>query len=215
MTTIECPNCGKRIPDDQLIPIDATQVCPLCREEYLQRIKEGLNPEHQAGGHHLRRIHLKHEASIRSVGYLYFLSSITLFVMMVVLIPASFSETESQGLVPLAIALFYLGLSVVMFFMGLGIRKLKRWVRVPATILACLGLLSFPVGTLINGYILSLIWSAKGKMVFSEEYAEVIAKTPDMKYKGTNASKVLLILVVVILLLILASILIPSLMTAQ
>jgi ABC-type multidrug transport system permease subunit len=44
-------------------------------------------------------------------------------------------------------------------------------------------MLGFPIGTLINAYILYLFLSKKGRTVFSPGYQEVIAATPDVKYK--------------------------------
>ena len=39
------------------------------------------------------------------------------------------------------------------------------------------------MGTLIGFYMLYLLLSKKGTMVFSPEYKEIIAQTPHMKYK--------------------------------
>lgn len=62
-------------------------------------------------------------------------------------------------------------------------RKLKSWARIPTAILSGIGLLGFPVGTLINGYILYLVFSRKGVTVFSDDYKRVIAETPHIKYR--------------------------------
>jgi hypothetical protein len=45
-------------------------------------------------------------------------------------------------------------------------------------VLSGIGLLGFPIGTLINGYILYLFLSKKGRTVFAPEYQEVIEATP-------------------------------------
>ena len=87
-------------------------------------------------------------------------------------------------------------MGVGLIFVGRGFRRLKRWVRIPATILSGLGLLGFPLGTLINGYILYLVWSQKGKMVLSSEYQGVIAATPEVKYKTSPLVIVLLALLI-------------------
>jgi hypothetical protein len=39
------------------------------------------------------------------------------------------------------------------------------------------------LGTLINGYILYLLLSAKWEMVFSAEYRDIIDATPHIKYR--------------------------------
>ncbi len=64
-------------------------------------------------------------------------------------------------------------LGAVFFLLGRGLRRLRRGVRGPTIALAGLGLLGFPLGTLINGYILWLMLSKKGQLVFSPEYAAV------------------------------------------
>ena len=52
-----------------------------------------------------------------------------------------------------------------------------------AIVLSAIGLLGFPIGTLISAYFLYLLVSEKGKVVFSDEYKEVIRKTPHIRYK--------------------------------
>lgn len=38
---ISCPNCGQQVEESNLIGLEDQQVCPLCRDEYIQRLKEG------------------------------------------------------------------------------------------------------------------------------------------------------------------------------
>jgi hypothetical protein len=49
--------------------------------------------------------------------------------------------------------------------------------------MSAIGLIGFPIGTIINGYILYLLVSKKGSTIFSPEYKEIIALTPGVKYK--------------------------------
>jgi hypothetical protein len=44
-------------------------------------------------------------------------------------------------------------------------------------------LLAFPLGTLINGYILWLVFSTKGKTILSNDYAAIVAATPHVRYR--------------------------------
>ncbi len=44
-------------------------------------------------------------------------------------------------------------------------------------------LLDFPIGTLISGYILYLLLSEKGRRIFRSDYAEIVAATPQIKFK--------------------------------
>ena len=65
--------------------------------------------------------------------------------------------------------------------------------------LAGFGLLGFPIGTLINAYILYLFLSKKGRTIYSPEYQEVIAATPHVKYRTSIVVWILLALVVVLI----------------
>jgi hypothetical protein len=60
------------------------------------------------------------------------------------------------------------------FLIARGLRTLRPGVRTPTIILAVLGLLGFPLGTLINGYILWLVLSKKGQFIFSPEYPAIV-----------------------------------------
>jgi len=77
----------------------------------------------------------------------------------------------------------FFGLGAFQFAVGLGLRKLLPWARIAGIVMGCLSLLGFPAGTLIGGYFLYLLLSAKGQYVFSPEYSRVIAATPHIKYQ--------------------------------
>jgi len=83
-------------------------------------------------------------------------------------------------------------LAIAQLFTAYGLRKLKSWARISTGFISGIGLIGFPTGTLINAYILYLVFSAKGRMVFSEEYREVIAQTPHIKYKTSTIVWILL-----------------------
>jgi hypothetical protein len=72
---------------------------------------------------------------------------------------------------------------------------------VPIGIIASIGLFFFPWGTVINGYILWLLFSSKGRFVMSPEYQEVIAATPHMKHR----TSIVVILLGILLLVVLGS----------
>jgi len=63
------------------------------------------------------------------------------------------------------------------------VRGLTHWGRVVGCVVSGLGLLAFPIGTVINAYILYLFLSKKGRTVFSPQYKDVIAATPHVKYR--------------------------------
>lgn len=141
----------------------------------------------------IRQQYLSHEASVQSVGSLYFLGSLlTLlgggFLTFMVM------SGSSQASIDEGIGLLLLGLGFAQGFLAFGLTKLKRWARMSAALFAGLGLLAVPLGTLINGYILYLLLSAKGKMVFSDEYREIIQQTPEIKYRTSKVLWFFLIL---------------------
>src|SRR4051812_45553192 len=118
----------------------------------------------------IRREHLNHEASIRAVGALYYLSGLMLTLAAFGTAVGSDASLGAAALLPV--------LAAVMFSAGWGVRSFLRWGRVVGLVLSGLGLLGFPIGTLINGYILYLFLSKKGRTIFSPESLEVIAATP-------------------------------------
>ena len=126
----------------------------------------------------IRRQHITHEASIKAVGFLYYLGGIGV-------IAAAVASLFSTGSLPVggAMAAALLLLGGAQLVAGWGVRALRPWGRIVGAILSALGLLSFPFGTLINGYILYLYFSKKGRTIFSPEYKDVIAATPHVKYR--------------------------------
>ena len=78
-----------------------------------------------------------------------------------------------------------------------GLRNLRPWVRIPTIILSIIGLIGFPLGTLISAYILYLMFAAKSKMVFSPEYREIIAATPHLRYRTSFLKTVLVVILII------------------
>ena len=149
----------------------------------------GVNPEAVA----IRRAHITHEASIRSVGLLYYLGAIAVTLgglMMLVGI------SDLAGVVT-AVTLLLLG--AVQLFAGWAVRALQASGRIVGSVLSAVGLLGFPVGTLINAYILYLFFSKKGRTIFSPAYKDVIAATPDIKYRTSIVVWILLGLVIALI----------------
>lgn len=137
----------------------------------------------------IRREHINHEASIKAVGILYYLGG-ALITIGAIATAASAPDAGGLALVALVVLL-----GVAQFFAGWGVRAFRRWGRIIGCVLSGIGLLGFPIGTLINGYILYLFLSKKGRTIFSPEYQEVIAATPHVKYKTSIVVWIFLALV--------------------
>lgn len=146
----------------------------------------------------IRKAHIKHEASVKSVGTLYFLAG----ALCIAMAAASFldSKPNRQVSVTLGVAAFFVVMAVVQFWIAYGLRNLKPSRRIPTAIMSGIGLLGFPLGTVINAYIMFLVLGKKGRMVLSDEYKQIIAQTPHIKYKTSIIVWVFLGLLVLVLL---------------
>ena len=144
----------------------------------------------------IRKAHIQHEASVKSVGYLYYLGGLFLMFAAIPGLIVSSGEGVPTNIVG---SLFMILFAILQFWVGRSIHKLKSWSRIPTGILSGIGLLAFPVGTLINAYILYLIFGKKGLMIFSSGYQEIVAETPDIKYKTSKAVWIVLLVVVLLI----------------
>ncbi|QDV82751.1 hypothetical protein [Planctomycetes bacterium TBK1r] len=154
-----------------------------------------------------RRRYLNHEASIKSVGILYLIPGVLLLVFFVAMagmaavsLLVDGNGMQGMGLVEAALVVgLYGGLGAVQIYTGLGLRRFKIAARRLATVFSTIGLLMFPIGTLINGYILYLLQSQKGKVVFSESYQDAIRRTPHIKYQTSLIVKVLVVILIAVM----------------
>jgi hypothetical protein len=175
-----CSRCGGDFRANELLHIGGVAVCATCKPLALQPLRVGVTPRHDHA-EDIRKTHLSHEVHVKSVGSLYFVTGCIfgLAGLAVACEPAEARQYESArvyGIVAVVLAL-------ALISTGVGLRQLRPWSRILSGILAGIGLLGFPLGTLINGFILYLLFSEKGSMVFSEPYHRVIAATPHVKYR--------------------------------
>jgi len=131
----------------------------------------------------VRKEHIAHEASVKAVGLLFILGGLLTLIGAGVglFAPGATAGEDSAVLVFAGLAIG--ALSIAYLACGWGLRTLKPWARIPAVVLAAIGLLGFPIGTLINAYILWLLLSRKGRMVLSTDYAAIVEATPRIKYR--------------------------------
>ncbi|QDV43379.1 hypothetical protein Enr13x_32350 [Stieleria neptunia] len=154
-----------------------------------------------------RRKYLSHEASIKSIGLLYIIPGVLMLLFFVVMAGVAAvsllvdgNGMQGMGLVEAALVVgLYGGLGSVQIYTGLGLRRFKIAARRLATVFSVIGLLIFPFGTLINGYILYLLQSQKGKVVFSEAYQDAIRRTSHIKYQTSLIVKVLLVILIAVI----------------
>lgn len=147
----------------------------------------------------VRKQYLSHEASVKSIGVLWVVGGLFTFVSGAAFSAALVSPPPGGSTVAIAgIAAVLILLGITQFVVAIGIRKLYPWSRIPATFLSVCSLFAVPMGTLVGTYMLYLLLSKKGTMVFSPEYKEVIAQTPHMKYKTSPVVWIALGLLVVV-----------------
>jgi hypothetical protein len=87
----------------------------------------------------VREEHIKHEASIRSIGILYYLSGGLLFIAGVALLAGS--SVTALGKIGPVISVAYAAFGALFIIVGRGVRKFQPWARITAIALAFLGLL--------------------------------------------------------------------------
>ncbi|MFO0908485.1 MAG: hypothetical protein U0794_09005 [Isosphaeraceae bacterium] len=183
----------------------------------------------------IRREHISHETSIKSIGTLHLLGA---FFTLIGLVGAAFAivsllqgpGSAGLSLTGAAMLVYFAVVSILLIAVGLGLRKLRPWARWVDSGLLTLSMLSnlasvglsvvtdpgrlgqaiaiFAGSSLIPGYMLYLLLSAKGTVVFSREYQEIIARTPHVKMKTSCIVKAFLIFLVVVILMAVGSALI-------
>jgi hypothetical protein len=158
-----------------------------------------------AGAEATRLAYLSHEQNVRSIGtYFYFNGALLLFFAVIVLVCGVISFAGGQqnaisSMVVLAVEGVIFGLLGALTLWSAGrFRRLDRSAVVPGTIIAAIGLLSIPIGTIISGFILYLIYSEKGRYVFSDPYHSVVSATPQITWKTALWVKILVGLFILI-----------------
>ncbi|MCG8459856.1 MAG: hypothetical protein MI919_26550 [Holophagales bacterium] len=139
-----------------------------------------LSPGVGSEAEEVRRRLLSHEASIRAIGTLYLIGFWFLLFASVGTLAVVIAEPTGELML---VASFYALFAMINRFLGKGLRNLDPKVRTGVTILSVIGLLGFPLGTLISAYVLWLIHSEKGKQVLSEGYRQIVEMTPHIRYK--------------------------------
>lgn len=176
----------------------------------------------------IRRAHIGHEASVRSVGLLYLLGGV-LGIFNLVGSAISLVSQVGDGKIttaPVAIGLVILtGMTAIQLALGVGLRRLRHWAQIGAAIMTGLALLLLAFGSVVSlvtggvgfveviiltmmaaipAYILWLLVGEKGRMVFSLEYQAIREMTPEIKYRTSIIVKICVGLLVALILIGLA-----------
>lgn len=185
---VVCSECGKPFGRDETVRLGSGFVCASCKPVAMQKLREGAT---NSTSEQIRQEHIKHEASVKSIGLLYFLSAGFLILSGTIAVTSARGVAES-----VAAALVLLAFAAGFITVGIGLSRLKPWARIAGAIFSGLSLfICTPVallargaggvafGAIINAYALYLLLSRKGKTVFSDGYKQVIQDTPHIKYR--------------------------------
>ncbi len=146
----------------------------------------------------IRRKYINHETNIKSIGSLFVLFSIVIFI--VALVTESVASPRAASFSPLYIA-FWTTLATAQLIAAFGLYRFQSWARMLAIPISIVWLAGIGLGTLLGLFFLYLLLSRKGAYVFSDEYKSIRKATPQVKYKMSAIS---MMIVVGLLLIIVA-----------
>ena len=169
----------------------------------------------------IRKSHLSHEANIQGFGCLYTLGGILgilgaifyigigIFVMaggvvseeLASMVFGANGDPMVAGITTTLVGVVFLAIAVAQLFAGRSMQTLNPSGKILAIVVAAIGMLQFPCGTLISGYLLYLLVSAKGRTVFSSAYKEVMQATPHIRYRTSIIVWIFLFLLIGVILL--------------
>lgn len=159
----------------------------------------------ESGMEAVRREHLRVERTAKSAGMLYYLAGFILLLVGGGGLLSAVADTQARNRVDMGVgSAVFLLFGVVIAMAAYGLRRLRGWARWIAVVISAIGLLGFPIGTIISALILVNLLGTKANLVFSPAYQEIIAATPHVKMKTSMAMKVVLVILLLILVSIVA-----------
>lgn len=148
----------------------------------------------------IREDNVQHERSLRGAAALFLFAGGLYFVVGLTMMFADFKPRDlEEGINPQGIRAvgFIVGaLGFLILVVGIGVRTLRPWSRIPFIVLNVLNLLSFPVGTFISCYCIYLSAGVTGNYILSDEYREIVKRTPGVKAKTSIFVWIVLFLIV-------------------
>ena len=132
----------------------------------------------------IRREHLQHEAQVRSIALLHWLSGAFLLFFGAMMVAGVLTLPPGARIVNVfMVVTIFGGFGITSIAIGRGIIKFRRWARIASILIAISGLLRFPFGTVISGYVLYLLLSAKGRRLFKPDYPGIVDATKHIDYR--------------------------------
>ncbi|MEO2018548.1 MAG: hypothetical protein ABGZ53_29710 [Fuerstiella sp.] len=96
----------------------------------------------------IRYAHLSHEASVKSIGTLYLIGGVICMIISISLIfdtVGPIGGTVGSG----GMFILFAAIGIVQFVTAFGLRGLHGWARIPTGLVSGIGLLGFPIGTIV------------------------------------------------------------------
>ena len=133
-----------------------------------------------------RQAHLRHEAAARDLGGLSLLTGLLTLTLGAAMLPPLLGAPGSA--LPLLSTILWTVLVGTLTVLGglqlaLGAQLLRKRLRVPGVAVAYAALLAlfFPLGTIPAVFALVRLLAPEGRFVFTEEYAQLRARTPQLR----------------------------------
>ena len=146
----------------------------------------------------IRRAHIKHETSVKSLAFLNFLGVFfAVFGRLTSSDPLPSDTAERVGQIIVAMLI-----PAALLWAGISIRRLGRAGQILNALLFGIALVGFPIGTIIGAMVLYHLFCKKGRMVFSAPYRKIVKNTPHIKYQRGKTSKAAWVILIVFILFI-------------
>ncbi len=169
----------------------------------------------------VRKFYLPHESAIKGFALLnaiasglYLFCAVAAVCFVLYLIVTGLGTGVSLAVI-FVYALVYAVLGLLVGLVAQGQYKLNDVGRIGGAIFAVLWLCGIPFGTILGSYLLDLLFSEKGKFVFSERYRATVKQTPNIQpyvplFVWAILALMLLGLVLMVLAVFAASIRVPA-----
>jgi hypothetical protein len=171
----------------------------------------------------VRRAHIGHEASIRSIGVLHYMAAFFAILAAASVVLVSLTALQQRPQFPRIIMIaaggVYALIGALHLALGLGLRRLQNWARYTDAVLIAGVLFIYGIAAVVNlatsgdpriliviggvatilGYILYLLLSSRAATIFSAEYKAIIEQTPHIRYQTSLLVKIFLAMLVAVL----------------
>jgi hypothetical protein len=143
----------------------------------------------------IRQEFIGREASIKSIGTLCYLGAV--FSGFYALAFSGLGATDAEmRLVGIVLAIFCALMAILHGWIGHGLRKLHKKLRIAAIVISVLWMLNIPIGTILGIIAVFKLGGDKGSYIFSDEYRQIVDATPQIRYRTSRTAWIVLALLI-------------------